>query len=134
METRRSREKLTPIFMSRQQRRELSPPRGAPEHHHEALRSLSLRGTSGARIPRNENSRVDLNRGKTSNIQHRTQNADVSEDSRCHSMFGVGCSMFDVPLGSCGASFRFCARIGTMNRLTSTALRATSPPTTGSRM
>src|SRR5213082_1898940 len=32
-----------------------------------------------------------LNRGKTSNIQHRTSNAEVSEDSRCHSMFGVGC-------------------------------------------
>src|SRR2546430_12187286 len=37
-----------------------------------------------------------LNRGKTSNIQHRTPNAEVSEDSRCHSMFGVGCSMLDV--------------------------------------
>src|SRR2546421_606543 len=34
-----------------------------------------------------------LNRGKTSNIQHRTPNAEVSEDSRCHSwMFDVGCS------------------------------------------
>src|SRR5438270_12063498 len=33
-----------------------------------------------------------LSRGKTSN-------AEVSEDSRCHSMFGVGCSMLDVPLG-----------------------------------
>src|SRR2546428_9206740 len=41
-----------------------------------------------------------LDRGKTSNIQHRTPNAEVSEDSRCHSMFGVGCSMLDVPLGS----------------------------------
>src|SRR3989442_5856677 len=41
-----------------------------------------------------------LNRGKTSNIQHRTSNAEVSEVSRCHSMFGVGCSMLDVPLGS----------------------------------
>src|SRR5437660_11851123 len=39
-----------------------------------------------------------LNRGKTSNLQHRTPNAEVSEDSRCHSMFGVGCSMLDVPL------------------------------------
>ena len=36
--------------------------------------------------------------GKTSNVQHRTSNAEVSEDSRCHSMFGVGCSMLDVPL------------------------------------
>ena len=35
-----------------------------------------------------------LSRGKTSNVQHRTSNAEVSEDSRCHSMFGVGCSMF----------------------------------------
>src|SRR5438105_1004550 len=43
-----------------------------------------------------------LNRGKTSNVQHRTSNAEVSEDSRCHSMFGVGCSMFDVALGSWG--------------------------------
>jgi len=34
-----------------------------------------------------------LNRGKTSNVQHRTPNAEMSEDSRCHSMFGVGCSM-----------------------------------------
>ncbi|PYL00535.1 MAG: hypothetical protein DME19_04825 [Verrucomicrobia bacterium] len=33
-----------------------------------------------------------LNRVKTSSIQHRTPNAEVSEDSRCHSMFGVGCS------------------------------------------
>src|SRR2546423_10040911 len=41
-----------------------------------------------------------LNRGKTSNVQHRTPNAEVSEDSRCHSMFGVGCSMLDVPPGS----------------------------------
>jgi len=37
-----------------------------------------------------------LNRGKTSNVQHRTPNAEVSEDSRRHSMFGVGCSMLDV--------------------------------------
>src|SRR5437899_11371054 len=35
-----------------------------------------------------------LSREKTSNVQHRTPNAEVSEDSRCHSMFGVGCSMF----------------------------------------
>src|SRR5207302_7324799 len=39
-----------------------------------------------------------LSRGKTSNVKHRTSNAAVSEDSRCHSMFGVGCSMLDVPL------------------------------------
>src|SRR5207249_530945 len=39
------------------------------------------------------------NRGKTSNIQHRTSKAEMSKDSRCHSMFGVGCSMLDVPLG-----------------------------------
>ncbi|PYJ83823.1 MAG: hypothetical protein DME22_14650 [Verrucomicrobia bacterium] len=41
-----------------------------------------------------------LNRGKTSNIQHRKTNAEVSEDSRCHSMFGVGRSMLDVRPGS----------------------------------
>src|SRR5437879_9409897 len=29
------------------------------------------------------------NRWKTSNVQHRTSNAEVSEDSRCHSMFDV---------------------------------------------
>ena len=29
--------------------------------------------------------------------QHRTPNAEMSKDSRCHSMFGVGCSMLDVP-------------------------------------
>src|SRR5205807_674363 len=40
------------------------------------------------------------NRGKTSNVQHRTPNIEVSEDARCHSMFGVGCSMLDVPPGS----------------------------------
>src|SRR2546422_7043613 len=34
---------------------------------------------------------------ETSNVQHRTSNAEVSKDSRCHSMFGVGCSMLDVP-------------------------------------
>ena len=28
--------------------------------------------------------------------QHRTPNAEMSKDSRCHSMFGVGCSMLDV--------------------------------------
>src|SRR5437016_4034071 len=39
-----------------------------------------------------------LSRGKTSNVQHRTSNAEVSKDSRCHSMFGVGYSMLDVPL------------------------------------
>src|SRR5438046_3428468 len=36
-----------------------------------------------------------LNRGKTSNIQHRTSNAEVIEDSRCDVrrwMFNVGCS------------------------------------------
>src|SRR5947199_5391431 len=37
-----------------------------------------------------------LSRGKTSNVQHRTPNAEMSKDSRCHSMFGVGCSMLDV--------------------------------------
>jgi len=31
--------------------------------------------------------------GKTSNVQHRTPIAEVSEESRGHSMFGVGCSM-----------------------------------------
>src|SRR2546422_393532 len=41
-----------------------------------------------------------LNRGKTSKVQHRTSNAEMSEDPRCHSMFGVGCSMLDVPPGS----------------------------------
>src|SRR5437763_203462 len=45
----------------------------------------------------NEDSRVESpNRGKTSNVQPRTSNAAVSEDSPCHSMFGVGCSMLDV--------------------------------------
>src|SRR2546430_17711321 len=47
-----------------------------------------------------------LNRGKTSNVQHRTPNAEVSEDSRCHSMFGVGGSMLDGPLGSWGGRVR----------------------------
>ena len=28
--------------------------------------------------------------------QHRTPNAEMSKDSRCHSMFGVGCSALDV--------------------------------------
>jgi len=40
------------------------------------------------------------NRWKTLNIQPRTPNVEVSEDSRCYSMFGVGCSMLDVPPGS----------------------------------
>src|SRR2546430_17728998 len=35
---------------------------------------------------------VKSGRWKTSNVQHRTSNAEVSEDSLCHSMFGVGCS------------------------------------------
>src|SRR2546429_6204946 len=67
-----------------------------------------------------------LNRGKTSNIQHRTPNAEMSEDSRCHAMFGVGCSMLDVPRGSWKAPFRFSARIGTMNH-PSPDLRPPSP-------
>src|SRR5437016_13926082 len=46
---------------------------------------------------------VPQNRGKTSNVQHRTSNAEVSEDSRCHSMFGVRCSVFDV-----GCSCYYC--------------------------
>src|SRR5207302_9969316 len=41
-------------------------------------------------------------------------------------MFGVGCSMFDVPLGSWRASFRFSACIGTMNQI-GTPLPALSP-------
>src|SRR2546423_11769008 len=45
-----------------------------------------------------------LNRGKTSNVQHRTPNAEVGEEARCHSMFGVGCSMLDVPPGSWGGN------------------------------
>src|SRR5437660_4064663 len=56
------------------------------------------------------------NRWKTSNVQHRTSNAEVSEDSRCHSMFGLGCSMLDVPLGSwVGRTSRIWTRIGAMN-------------------
>src|SRR5256714_15021294 len=47
-----------------------------------------------------------LNRGKTSNVQHRTPNAEVREDSHCHSVFGVGCSALDVPLGSWGGRER----------------------------
>src|SRR2546429_1078966 len=43
-----------------------------------------------------------LNRGKTSNVQHRTPNIEVNEDARCHSMFGVGCSMLDVPMDPWG--------------------------------
>jgi len=39
------------------------------------------------------------NRGKTSNVQHQTSNAEVNEDSRCHSMFDARCSMLDVPVG-----------------------------------
>src|SRR5439155_17873451 len=31
--------------------------------------------------------------------QHRTPNAEMSKDSRCHSMFGVGCSMFSLGSG-----------------------------------
>src|SRR5439155_10919423 len=50
---------------------------------------------------------IPLNRGKTSNVQHRTPNAEMGEDSRCHSMFGVGCSMLDVPLASWRAPFVF---------------------------
>src|SRR5205814_6949060 len=45
------------------------------------------------RTPRNEDSRDEPpNRGRTSKVQHRTPNAEVKEDSRCHSMFDVGCS------------------------------------------
>src|SRR5437660_9377338 len=47
------------------------------------------------------------NRWKTLNIQHRTPNIEVSEDSRCRSMFGVGCSMLDVPPGSWKAPGQF---------------------------
>src|SRR2546422_5867977 len=36
--------------------------------------------------------RCEKCRWKASNVQHRTSNAEVSEDSLCHSMFGVGCS------------------------------------------
>src|SRR5438874_6252200 len=67
-----------------------------------------------------------LSRGKTSNVQHRTPNAEVSENSSCHSMFGVGCSMLDVPLGSWRAPFRFSACTGTMNQI-GTPLPALSP-------
>src|SRR5437588_11846422 len=56
-----------------------------------------------------------LNRGKTSNLQHRTPNAEVSEDSRCHSMFGVGCSMLDVRRASWVVSTVFQPLIGAMN-------------------
>src|SRR2546423_328145 len=55
------------------------------------------------------------NRERTSNVEHQTSKAEVSEVWRGHSMFGVGCSTFDVPLGSRVASFRFCACIGTVN-------------------
>src|SRR6266480_260284 len=41
-----------------------------------------------------------LNSWKTPNLQHRTPNAEVSKDSRGHSMFGVGCSMLEVLPGS----------------------------------
>src|SRR2546430_17544848 len=58
---------------------------------------------------------VPQNRGKTSNVQHRTSNAEVSEDSRCHSMFSVGCSMLDVLPASWRASTIPESRIGTMN-------------------
>src|SRR2546430_487080 len=60
------------------------------------------------------------NRGRTSNVEHPTSNAEVSEDSRCPSMFGVGCSMLDVPspdlrppsppLGEGGVRGRFMGR------------------------
>src|SRR5438105_2087032 len=58
---------------------------------------------------------VPQNRGKTSNVQHRTSNAEVSEDSRCHSMFSVGCSILDVLPASWRASTIPESRIGTMN-------------------
>src|SRR5205814_6963171 len=35
---------------------------------------------------------LSMNRRKTSNVQHRTSNAEGSENSRSHSMFEVGCS------------------------------------------
>ena len=50
----------------------------------------------------------------------------MSKDSRCHSMFCVGCSMLDVPRGSWKAPFRFLVCIGTMN-LIGTPLPALSP-------
>ena len=34
-----------------------------------------------------------MGEGKTLNVQHRIPNAEAREDSRCHSMFGVGCSV-----------------------------------------
>src|SRR5438128_11589672 len=61
-------------------------------------------------------SRIEpLNQGKTSNIEHRTPNAEVSEGSRCHSMFGVGRSMLDVRPGSWVVPTVFQPRIGTLN-------------------
>ena len=70
-----------------------------------------------------------LSRWKTPNVQHRTSNAEVSEDSSCHSMFSVGCSMLDVPLSAWKASTNPESRSGTMNRRRTgarTALSASS--------
>ncbi len=65
------------------------------------------------RFPRNENSRVEATEPReTSNVQHRTPNAEASEDSRCHSMFEVECSS-----GFMGSPLSFFARIGTMNQI-----------------
>jgi hypothetical protein len=41
---------------------------------------------------------LSLNPERTSNIEHRTSNSEVSAAWRDHSMFGVRCSMF--PFGS----------------------------------
>src|SRR5256885_15126625 len=48
-----------------------------------------------------------LSRWKTPNVQHRTSNAEVSEDSSCHSMFSVGCSSECVEREGAGGSRGF---------------------------
>ena len=49
---------------------------------------------------------ADAAAGKTSNIEHRTLNAEASPDACCRSVFGVQCLMFDVPWGSWGGGKR----------------------------
>ena len=64
---------------------------------------------------------------ETSNVQHRTTNVEVNEDSRCHSMFGAGCSMSDVPPSSWGGNTsKTRAGIEAMNQI-GTPLPALSP-------
>src|SRR3989442_9950266 len=65
-------------------------------YHHDHGSSLCVRGPSGEkareRFPQDISCIEPLNRGKTSNVQHRTPNAEVLPFDVRRWMFDVGCS------------------------------------------